>query len=61
MYLRTIQWRNKGGSVVRSSRLAHNVRHPTSGQAVAKVLHSEDDPLIVEVGGDLQAHRKVRP
>jgi len=21
----------------------------------------EDDPLIVEVGGDLQAHRKVRP
>jgi hypothetical protein len=24
--------------VVRSGRLAHNVRHPTSGQAVAKVL-----------------------
>ena len=40
MYLRTIQRRNKDGSVVRYVQLAHNVRHPESGQAVAKVLHS---------------------
>jgi hypothetical protein len=40
MYLRTIQRRNKDGSVVRYVQLAHNVRHPESGNAVAKVLHS---------------------
>ncbi len=40
MYLRTIQRRNKDGSVVRYVQLAHNVRHPTSGHAVAQVLHS---------------------
>lgn len=40
MYLRTIQRRNKDGSTVRYVQLAHNVRHPGSGNAVAKVLHS---------------------
>jgi transposase len=40
MYLRTIQRRNKDGSVVRYVQLAHNVRHPESGSSVAKVLHS---------------------
>jgi hypothetical protein len=40
MYLRTIQRRNKDGSVVRYVQLAHNVRHPESGHAVARVLHS---------------------
>ncbi len=40
MYLRTIQRRNKDGSVVRYVQLAHNVRHPGSGNPVAEVLHS---------------------
>jgi Transposase DDE domain len=40
MYLRTIQRRNKDGSVIRYVQLAHNVRHPQSGHAVARVLHS---------------------
>ncbi len=40
MYLRTIRRRNKDGSVVRYVQLAHNVRHPESGHAVAQVLHS---------------------
>jgi hypothetical protein len=40
MYLRTIQRRNRDGSVVRYVQLAHNVRHPQSGHAVAQVLHS---------------------
>jgi hypothetical protein len=40
MYLRTIQRRNKDGSVVRYVQLAHNVRHPRSGNSVAEVLHS---------------------
>jgi hypothetical protein len=40
MYLRTIQRRNKDGSKVRYVQLAHNVRHPDSGNAVAEVLHS---------------------
>jgi hypothetical protein len=40
MYLRTIQRRNKDGSVVRYVQLAHNVRHPASGNSVAEVLHS---------------------
>jgi hypothetical protein len=40
MYLRTIQRRNKDGSVVRYLQLAHNERHPTSGNSVAKVVHS---------------------
>jgi hypothetical protein len=40
MYLRTIQRRNRDGSVVRYVQLAHNVRHPESGHAVAQVIHS---------------------
>src|SRR5690625_2820405 len=40
MYLRTIQRRNKDGSVVRYLQLAHNERHPESGHSVAKVVHS---------------------
>ncbi len=40
MYLRTIQRRNKNGTVVRYVQLAHNVRHLESGNAVAQVLHS---------------------
>jgi hypothetical protein len=40
MYLRTIQRRNKDGSVVRYVQLAHNERHPDSGNSVAKVVHS---------------------
>jgi hypothetical protein len=40
MYLRTISRRNKDGSQVRYVQLAHNVRHPESGNAVAQVLHS---------------------
>jgi len=40
MYLRTIARRNKDGSEVRYVQLAHNERHPSSGHAVAKVIHS---------------------
>jgi transposase len=40
MYLRTIQRRNKDGSVVRYVQLAHNARHPESGHPVAEVIHS---------------------
>jgi hypothetical protein len=40
MYVRTIQRRNKNGTVTRYVQLAHNVRHPESGNSVAKVLHS---------------------
>lgn len=40
MYLRTIARRNKDGSVVRYVQLAHNERHPVSGNAVARVVHS---------------------
>ncbi len=40
MYLRTIQRKNKDGTVVRYVQLAHNERHPVSGNAVANVLHS---------------------
>lgn len=39
MYVRTIQRRNKDGSVVRYLQLAHNVREG-GGQPVAKVIHS---------------------
>ena len=31
---------NRDGSVVRYLQLAHNERHPTAGQPVAKVIHS---------------------
>src|SRR5215207_2122059 len=40
MYLRTIQRRNKDGSVVRYVQLAHNVRNPTTGSPAAEVIHS---------------------
>ncbi|HEY3895965.1 MAG TPA: hypothetical protein VGL88_11420, partial [Pseudonocardiaceae bacterium] len=40
MYLRTIQRRNKDGSIARYVQLAHNERHPESGNSVAKVVHS---------------------
>jgi Transposase DDE domain len=55
MYLRTIQRRNKDGSVVRYVQLAHNVRHPESGNPVAEVIHSfgREDQLDREVLGRL--------
>jgi len=40
MYLRTTQRRNADGSVVKYYQLAHNVRDPDTGHAVAQVLHS---------------------
>ncbi len=53
MYLRTIQRRNKDGSVVRYIQLAHNVRPPGSKHTVAHVIHNfgrEDrlDPTALE-------------
>src|SRR4029450_9286439 len=55
MYLGTIQRRNKDGSVVRYVQLAHNVRHPESGNPVAEVIHSfgREDQLDREVLGRL--------
>jgi hypothetical protein len=57
MYLRTIQRRNRDGSVVRYVQLAHNERHPVSGNAVAKVLHSfgREDQLDRDALGRLVA------
>jgi hypothetical protein len=40
MYLRETRRTNRDGSVVRYLQLAHNERHPVSGQPVAKVIHS---------------------
>jgi hypothetical protein len=40
MYLRTIQRRNKDGSVARYVQLAHNVRLPGRRNPVAQVIHS---------------------
>jgi len=40
VYLRESRRTNRDGSVVRYLQLAHNERHPTSGQPVAKVIHS---------------------
>lgn len=40
MYLRESRRTNRDGSVVRYLPLAHNERHPVSGQPVAKVIHS---------------------
>ena len=40
MYLRTTQRKNADGSTVRYYQLAHNVRDPDSGRAVADVLHN---------------------
>lgn len=40
MYLRTIQRKNKDGSVVRYVQLAHNTRDLQSGHSVAQMIHS---------------------
>ena len=40
MYLRTIQRKNRDGSVVRYVQLAHNVWNPDKGYATAQVIHS---------------------
>jgi hypothetical protein len=40
MYLRKTERKNQDGSVVRYYQLAHNVRDPKTGNAVAKVIHS---------------------
>jgi hypothetical protein len=40
MYLRTIQRRNKDGSIARYVQLAHNIRHAETGNPVAEVIHS---------------------
>jgi len=40
MYVRESRRTNRDGSVVRYLQLAHNERHPVSGQPVAKVIHS---------------------
>lgn len=40
MYLRETRRTNRDGSVVRYLQLAHNERHPETGNSVAKVIHS---------------------
>ncbi len=40
MYLQESRRTNRDGSLVRYLQLAHNERHPTSAQPVAKVIHS---------------------
>ncbi len=40
MYLRESRRTNRDGSVVRYLQLAHNERHPQTGNPVAKVIHS---------------------
>ena len=40
MYLRETQRTNRDGSVVRYLQLAHNERHPQTGNSVAKVIHN---------------------
>ena len=40
MYLRTTQRKNKDGSVTRYYQLAHNERHPVTGKATARIIHS---------------------
>ena len=40
MYLRTTKRKNKDGSITKYYQLAHNVRHPATGRATAKILHS---------------------
>lgn len=40
MYLRTTQRKNRDGSIVRYYQLAHNERHPQSGQVSARVLYN---------------------
>jgi hypothetical protein len=40
VYLRETRRTNRDGSVVRYLQLAHNERHPETGNPVAKVIHS---------------------
>jgi hypothetical protein len=40
MYLRETRRTNRDGSVVRYLQLAHNKRHPETGNSVAKVIHN---------------------
>jgi hypothetical protein len=40
MYLRETKRRRKDGSEVRYLQLAHNVRHPETGQSTAKIIHN---------------------
>ena len=40
MYLRTTRRKNHDGSEVVYYQLAHNTRHPDSGQTVAQVIHT---------------------
>jgi Transposase DDE domain len=40
MYLRTTRRKNRDGSEVVYYQLAHNTRHPDSGQTVAQVIHT---------------------
>ena len=40
MYLREIRRTNRDASVVAYLQLAHNERHPDTGNPVAKVIHS---------------------
>ena len=40
MYLRETRRTNRDGSVVAYLQLAHNERHPESGNPVAKVIHN---------------------
>ena len=40
MYLRTTERRNRDGSEVVYYQLAHNVRHPQTGNTVARVIHN---------------------
>jgi transposase len=40
MYLRTTRRKNKDGSVTQYYQLAHNERHPVTGKATARIIHS---------------------
>jgi len=40
VYLRETRRSNRDGSVARYLRLAHNERHPQTGNSVAKVIHN---------------------
>jgi len=40
MYIRTVQRKNRDGSIVRYVQLAHNFRDPQMGRPQAKVLWS---------------------
>ena len=40
VYLRESRRTNRDGSVVRYLQLAHNERHPQTGNSVAKVIHN---------------------